>query len=141
MDLMEIFKASEHPNIRARHRTTLMITKEEDVTARGDCIVAVAAERGLRDLNPYVRGAIRREGAKLCLILEADGFVFKVMGFGDPRLPLSHPTDMVIRKSGYICGRTLMIRADKAACDIPDPLLRLLQRRDQAVTFRLMVEV
>lgn len=140
MGLMEVFRARGHPNIRARHRTTLMITREEEVTERGDCIVAVAAERGLRDLNPRVRDGIRRDGARLSLLLEADGLVFKVMGYGDPRLPLSHPTDMVVRKSGYICERTLMIRADKAACDIPGPLLRLLQRRGQVVTLRLMVE-
>lgn len=139
MSLMEIFRARGHPNIRARHRTTLMITKEEDITVRGDCIVAVAAEKGLMDLNPQVRDEIRG-GAKLCLLLETDGFIFKVKGSGDPRLPLSHPTDMVIRKSGYICERTLMIRADRAACDIPEPLLRLLQRRDQVITLRLIVE-
>jgi hypothetical protein len=140
MGLIEVFRARGHPNIRARHRTTLMITREESVTVRGDCIVAVGAERGLRDLDPRLREAIRVEGAKVCLILEADGFKFEVSGFGDPRLPLSHPTDMVVRKSGYICERTLMVRADKAACDIPNPLLRLLQRGDQVVNVSLMVE-
>lgn len=137
---MEVFRAQGHPNIRARHRTTLMITKEEDVTPRGDCIVAVAAERGLRDLNPQLKEAIRREGTKINLFIEAENLVFKVSGFGDPRLPLSHPTDMVIRKSGYICSRTLMVRADKAASDIPNPLLKLLRRGDQEVVFRLIIE-
>lgn len=140
MGLVEVFRARGHPNIRARHRTTLMITKEENVTVRGDCIVAVSAEKGLRDLNSGLKEAIRRNGARLHLLLEVDGFTFKVSGFGDPRLPLSHPTDMVVRKSGYICERTLMIRADKAACDIPDPPLRLLQREAQLITLRLMVE-
>ncbi len=137
---MEVFKARGHPNIRASHRTTLMVTKEEDITVRGDCIVAVAAEKGLRELDPRVRGSMRREGARICLLLEAGPFIFKVSGFGDPSLSLSHPKDMVVRKGEYICERTLMIRADKAARDIPEPLLRLLQNGDQVVSLRLIVE-
>ncbi len=140
MGLMEIFRAWGHPNIRASHRTTLMITKEEEVTPRGDCVVAVAAEKGLKDLSSQVKEAIRREGAKISLFLEAEDLIFKVSGFGDPRLPLSHPTDIVVRKSGYICGRTLMVKADKAASDIPSPLLKLLRKVDQEVIIRLIVK-
>ena len=40
---------------------------------------------------------------------------------------MSHPTDMVVRKSGYICGRTLAINADKAACDLSRALVEKLK--------------
>jgi hypothetical protein len=129
MRLVEGFLAWGHPNIRAGHRTTLMVTREPELTPRGDCIVAVASEKGLSDLSPKLREAARSEEARITLILEAEGHIFTVSGRGDLRLTLSHPRDMVVRRSRYICPRTLMIKADKAACDIPEKLRRTLQRR------------
>jgi len=111
MRLMETFAARGHPNIKAGHRTTLMVTREPELTPRGDCIVAVAAERGLGDL-----------------------------GRGNAGLTLSNPTDMIARRSRYMCDRTLMVGANKAACDIEPPLLRLLQNPDQVVNVTLVVE-
>ena len=129
MRLIERFRALGHPNIRAMHRTTLMVTRDPELTPRGDCIVAVGAEKGLADLNPELREAARRKNARITLILEAEGLSFTVSGWGDPRLTLDHPRDIVVRRSRYICPRTLMIGADKAACDIPEELRRTLQRR------------
>lgn len=129
MRFVERFRAWGHSNIRARHRTTLMVTRDPELTPRGDCIVAVGAEKGLADLNPGLREAARSREARITLTLEAGGYIFTVSGRGDPRLTLTHPSDMVARKSRYICPRTLMIEADKAACDIPEELRRTLQRR------------
>lgn len=140
MQLRETFKARGHPNITASHRTTLMVTREPDVTLRGDCIVAVAAEKGLRDLDPQVKEAMRIRDAKIRLILQADGLTFQVSGRGDPRLTLSHPTDIVTRRSSYVCDRTLMIGADKAANDIEPRLVRMLQKREQVVNITLVVD-
>lgn len=127
MRFVESFNAWGHPHIRARHRTTLMVTRDRELTPRGDCVVAVASEKGLFDLDPEVREAARDERARITLTLEAGDQVFTVSGWGHPRLTLSHPRDMVIRRSRYICPRTLMIRADRAACDVPDEVVRTLQ--------------
>ncbi len=130
MPLRETFKAWGHPNVRSTHRTTLMTTTDDHLSTRGDCIIAVRAEKGRRDLNPRIKEAIRREGSTVRFLIETEGKTFKVEGFGDPRLTLSHPSDMVIRKSGYICDRTLMIRADKAACDIDISMIELLRKEN-----------
>lgn len=126
--------------MRASHRTTLMVTREPGLTLRGDCIVAVAAEKGLGDLDPRLKEAMRSRDSKIRLVLDAGGRVVEVSGRGDPRLTLSHPTDMVARRSGYICDRTIMIGADKAACDLEPSLVRLLRNRGQAVSITLLVE-
>lgn len=128
MPLRETFKAWGHPNVRSTHRTTLMTTTDDHLSTRGDCIVAVSAEKGLRDLDTRIKEAIKREGSSVRLLIETGGKTFMVEGFGDSRLTLSHPSDMVIRKSGYICDRTLMIGADKAACDIDSSLIELLRK-------------
>lgn len=141
MRFVETFKALGHPNIRASHATTLMVTREPELTTRGDCVVAVSAEKGLRDIDPKVKEAIRSLDARVSLILEAYGLAFAATGRGDPSLTLSHPTDMVARKSHYICERTLMIGADKAACNIEPNLLGLLQSSACTVKITLVVKI
>ncbi len=137
MPLRETFTAWGHPNVRSTHRTTLMTTTDDHLSTRGDCIIAVSAERGLRDLGPRIKEAIRREGSTVRFLIEIEGRTFKVEGFGDPRLTLSHPSDTVIRKSGYICDRTLMIRADKAACDIDNSIIELLQKENCQISLTI----
>lgn len=64
--------------------------------------------------------------------------IFEVHGKGAKELELSHPTDIVCRKSSYICQRTLMIDADKAACDVPRRMVEML--KDPAKTIRIELE-
>lgn len=137
MPLRETFTAWGHPNVRSTHRTTLMTTTDDHLSTKGDCIIAVRAGKGLRDLNTRIKEAIRREGSTVRLLIETEGKTFTVQGFGDPRLTLSHPSDMVIRKSGYICDRTLMIRADKAACDIDISLIELFRKENCQISLTI----
>ncbi|RLI33421.1 DUF371 domain-containing protein, partial [Candidatus Bathyarchaeota archaeon] len=50
----------------------------------------------------------------------------------------THPSDLVVRKSSYICPRTLMIHADKAAADLPRKMVEALKRA-ATVTVELTV--
>ncbi len=141
MQITECITAFGHKNVKAKHKTTLEITKEKELSIRGDCIIAVSADKGLPDLKPRFRELLRRENAKLTILIDAGDVVDVVRAFGSPMLILSHPTDMVVRKSGYICGRTLAIRADKAACDLSRALVKKLQTPEQRVEITLTVEV
>lgn len=139
MTLSESFRARGHPNITSTHRTTLMITRDTELTPKGNCVVAVGSEKGLLDLDPRLKEAMRRADAKITLTLEVGKAVFNVSGRGDPRLTFSHPNDMVARKSAFICDRTLMIKADKASCDIDSSMVRLLQDGNQDVRVTISV--
>lgn len=141
MHLRETFKARGHPNIMPTHRTTIMITRDEKLTPRGDCIVAVKAEKGLVDLNPRLKEAMKRTDSKIQLMITAGDQAFEVEGRGAPGLILSHPADIVARKSQYICDRTLMIRADKAACDMCEAMISLLKDADVLVKVTISVEL
>lgn len=138
--MRETFNACGHPNINPSHKTTLMITRDEDLTRRGDCIVSVRAGKGLRDLDPRLKEAIRSSKARIRLSIEVGNLTFSVSGNGDPRLTLSHPTDIVARKSSYVCDRTLMINADKAACDLDSSIVRLLQDAKKFVKIEISAE-
>ena len=122
------FKAWGHPNVRATHPSTLEITRETRLTPRGDCIVAVAAELAALTLPSNVKKLIRRENSTVILELKVGGETFKIKGCGSPRLRLTHPTDLVARRSGYTCPRTLMVHADKASADLPRKMVESLQR-------------
>jgi uncharacterized protein len=121
------FHATGHPAVLSTHRSTIEITKEEHLTAKGDCIVAVNSTIGPADLPKELRGAISTTATRIRVVISVGQFYFTVTGEGDDRLDLSHPTDFVIRRSGYISDRTLLIHADKAAIDIPREMVRLLR--------------
>jgi hypothetical protein len=124
----EVFYAWGHFNVKATHRTTLEITKEEHLTPRGDCIIAIKSEKSVSDLDPEVKQAIRCEDAKVSLMLRLLDLEEVISGRGSERLLLMSPLSMVCRKSDYICPRTLMIRCDKAAIDISRELIEHLKK-------------
>jgi len=141
MEITEIIKAKGHKNIRATHKTTFEITKERNITPRGDCIIAVSADKALKDLNTEFKQALRNQKAKLTIIIQA-GEIFEIVkASGDEKLTLSHPTSMVVRKSSYICNRTLAVKANKAAIDLSRKLIKELQNPNQTVEIKLKVEI
>ncbi len=116
-----------HPNVRATHRTTFEITKDTYLTPRGDCIIGIRADKALSDLNYKLKSALKRKDVIVKLKLKVDDIEDEVTAYGDPRLILSSEKDAVVRKSDYICERTLAIKADKAAIDINRKLVKKLK--------------
>lgn len=139
--VVEEIRAYGHPNIRATHRSTLEITKEEDLTPRGDCIIAVKADKGLYELSNEFKKIVRKDGSKIKLIIEVEGLKEEITGYGSSKLALNHPTDIVCRKSSYTCGRTLMIKANKAAMDLNREIIKKLKNPDTLVKITLIAEL
>jgi hypothetical protein len=141
MHLSESFQARGHPNIRSTHRTTIMVTRDDWLTPRGDCVVAVRAEKGLADLSPELKEMMKRQNSKIQLVIAAGNTIFEVTGRGGPGLMLSHPTDIVARKSLHICERTLMIQANKAACDMNEALVNLIKDTERVINVTISVDL
>jgi hypothetical protein len=115
-----------------------MITKEEEVGPKGDCIVAVGADKGAKDLSGAIKRAIR-SGRRVRVTLKVGDATEVIQGLGDPALAQENPTDIVIRKSRFTCGRTIAIGADKAAGDLSRTFVfRLL---DSAAEIQVSIEV
>jgi hypothetical protein len=93
------------------------------------------------DLSSEFKENLRKENAKITMLIEAGDIVEVVNALGSSRLILAHPTDMVARKSNYICNRTLAIQADKAACDLSRKLVEKLKNPKQKVKITLTVKV
>lgn len=135
----EVVEFRGHPMVRSSHPTTIEITTEEYLTENGDCIVGVKASRGCAGLGGAMKEAIRRPGAKVTIRLVVGDRSFEVRAAGDPRLGLSDPHDMVIRRSDFVSDRTLAVRADSASRNIPREIVRLL--KNPATVGRLEIEV
>jgi hypothetical protein len=140
MEVSETILARGHSNILATHGTTFEITKESELSKRGDCIIAVAADKALTDLSLKFKESVHRENAKITVSIEAGNTTETINAFGDPQLILTHPTDIVVRKSNYICNRTLAIKADKSAADFQRKLVEKLRIPEQEVKIVFTVE-
>lgn len=138
-EAIEGIAAFGHRNVQAIHPSTLMITKENNLSKQGDCIVVLAADKAVADLSIEFKDKLRNPNAKLTVVIEADSLKEQINAYGSPKLILTHPTDMVIRKSDYICSRTLAIKADKAANDLSRELIEKLKNPQQKANITLIV--
>ncbi|MBS7647102.1 MAG: DUF371 domain-containing protein [Candidatus Bathyarchaeia archaeon] len=141
MKVVEVINAFGHENIRATHRSTFEITKEKKLSVRGDCIVAVSADKSFQDFKSEFKEFLRKDSARVIINIDAGRMAETIYAFGCSKLVLAHPTDLVVRKSDYVCDRTLAIKADKAACDFSRELVAVLQNPSQKVRITITVEV
>ncbi|MBN2518398.1 MAG: DUF371 domain-containing protein [Candidatus Altiarchaeota archaeon] len=117
-----IIRAKGHPNVGATHKTTIEITTEDFLTREGDCIIGISADKALKDLDEGIKAHLR-SGGKILLQIVSGGSKDVISGQGDPRLTFKSDRSMVLRKSDFVCDRTLCIRADKAAADLDRSLI------------------
>ncbi len=135
----EVISAKGHPNIQSIHPTTLMFTKDAHLSKNGDCIVAIAADKAAADLSPEFKAALQKPNTKLIITITADGVEEQIHASGSPELTLTHPTDLVIRRSDYVCSRTLAVCADKASNNLSRKLIEKLKQPNVEVKIHLTV--
>ena len=118
---------SGHENIRSNHKNTIEITKESHLTPRGDCIVGVNANSSCNDLPQGLKDKLRNSDSIVSISIRAGDSEFVMRANGHPDLTLTDKDDIVIRKSDFVCPRTLAIRCDKASDLLPREMVSLLQ--------------
>ena len=139
--VLEIISAYGHENIRATHKTTFEITKEKDLTPRGDCIIGVRADKSIRDINDDLKRILKREErVEIVLNLPDYGLEERLFGFGSKRMSFEDESDVVVRKSDFVCGRTLLIKSNKAARDLNREFVELLRDRKTLIEMLIVVE-
>jgi hypothetical protein len=119
-----------HPMVRSLHPTTIEITTEERLTEKGDCIVGVGAAKGCSQLSETLKTALRSEQARVRIRVLVGDESFELTAEGDKGLELSHPHDIVIRRSRFVSGRTLAVGASAAAKDIPRSIVSKLKNAE-----------
>ena len=131
---------SGHENIRSNHKKTLEITRESHLTPRGDCIVGVNAKSGCADLPDELKNKLRNSDSKVTISIKVGNDIFVIEGRGHPSLILSHAEDIVIRKSDFVCPRTLAVKCDKASDLLPRSMVTLLQNPETVGILTIIVK-
>jgi hypothetical protein len=119
-----------HELIKATHRSTFEITTEDFLGPKGDCIIGINASKACYNLDPLLKEVLKNDNAKVKLTLMVGENLFKLSACGSKQLILSDKNSMVIRTSGFICPRTLVIKASSSAYDLPRLIINMLRRRD-----------
>ncbi len=128
-----------HPNIRSMHERTIELTKAKEITLRGDCIVGVNASKACADLSDTLkRRLLGNSMVKMSLIV--GDYVYGFSGYGASSLILADRHDIVIRKSNFLCPRTMIIRCTKASNNIPKDMVQLLKDPSTKGTLRINIE-
>ncbi|WP_214019643.1 DUF371 domain-containing protein [Methanoculleus sp.] len=133
MKARDIVRARGHPLVRGTHPTTFEVTKDETLTAAGDCIIGVAADKGAADLDPGLKELLRDDRAVLTTRLTAGGETVEVRSQGSAAFTLDHPADLVWRRSDFVSDRTVGIRSDRVAATLPREFIEALRRGEELV--------
>ncbi|MBI2176277.1 DUF371 domain-containing protein [Candidatus Woesearchaeota archaeon] len=128
------FTAYGHPNILATHRTTLEITKDAELTKKGDCIIAVAADFSIQRIREIISSC---QNGKIRLTIETAGIKEEVIAVANKSF--SSDKEIVLRKGAFISERTLGTNADKAAADIDRALVEKLRNPERTVSVTIQM--
>ena len=131
---------SGHENIRSNHQKTIEITKESNLTPQGDCIIGVNAKSSCADLPEELKNKLKNPNTKVTFSIKVGADNFVVEWKGHPDLILSHDEDIVIRKSDFICPRTLAVKCDKASDMLPRSMVTQLQNPKTTGIFTIITE-
>ncbi|MGQ9542952.1 MAG: DUF371 domain-containing protein [Candidatus Bathyarchaeia archaeon] len=136
----EEIEAWGHPNITAKHKTTFELTKEESVTTRGDCILAVKASKAAAELSTEFKRLASRDSTRIIFLIEVNDIVEVAVGRGNVMLTFRDGVDIVARRSNYICDRTIMVKSNKAAKDFSRVMVEHLRDPDAEVHVTIIAE-
>ncbi|NIM25205.1 MAG: DUF371 domain-containing protein [Nitrososphaeria archaeon] len=129
-----------HENIRSTHQKTIEITKEKELTPRGDCIVGVGASASCFDIPEEIKEKLKDPESKVQFLIKVQDQEFIIQGRGHKDLTLTHKEDIVIRKSDFVCPRTLAVKCDKASDILPRDMVKILQNPTTKATFTIDVQ-
>ncbi len=116
--------ARGHENVLSLHKSTFEITKDKDLSLSGDCIIGLDIDKSMEDFPEEFKEKLANDDTKVIVELKTPNASDTIEGFGHHDLSLSHPTDIVCRKSTFVCSRTLMIKSNKAAIDLNRDLIK-----------------
>lgn len=134
----ETVRARGHRNVTATHRSTFELTRDADIGQAADCIIAVCADRWPAGFSSEFKAMAARDDARITAEIHCEGHKDTVQGWGSSKMTFVDDRSMVFRVSDFVCGRTVMINADKAARDLDRGLVEALAAGGDVVVVLLV---
>ena len=124
------FHAYGHPNVLAKHKTTLEFTKDGELSLEGDCIVGVNADFELNKLKEFIK---KSRTNKITITISTNKKTHeKINATINP--DFNSDKELVIRKTYFISERTFAINADKAAVGLNKHLIESLKEENSKIS-------
>ncbi|TFG10182.1 MAG: DUF371 domain-containing protein [Promethearchaeota archaeon] len=139
MRVLDEIYAYGHPNILCTHTTTIEITKDDELTVRGNCILGINASKACFDLSEDLKTQIWNQ-KKIWVKIETAQYKDQFFGFGNKDLLLLHKEDMVFRTSEFVCDRTILIRCSKSSANLDRDLINSLTISKKKVKISFLSE-
>ena len=139
------FKAYGHPNITAKHKTTLEFTKDKELSLRGDCIIGVRADFNLQLIKNFIsqlkknkikiiieleKPPLKKTIKKNSLLKNKNNQKIKEEIKAEVNPDFNSDKEMVIRKSDFVDERTFAVRSDKGAFELRREFIEHLKKED-----------
>lgn len=129
-----------HKNVQSFHARTIEITRDKQLSLRGDCIIGVNANKSCKDLSFNIKEKIKKNDSIIKIELIVEPYSFIISGNGNERLSLLNVHDIVLRKSKFICDWTLAINCNYSSLDIPRKIIDLLKNSAKSGIMKIQVE-
>ncbi|MEM0015924.1 MAG: DUF371 domain-containing protein [Saccharolobus sp.] len=136
MIAVERIKIKGHHNIRALHKTTFEVTKDDYVTERGDCIIGIMADKSINDLSDEFK-KIAKGDSFIYAVIRVKNLFDVIRGKGSSKFILNDDRKLVFRRSNFVEKSTVMIFADKAAKDINRNIIDYLKQGEEGEVYLL----
>ena len=133
MEATATIRCRGHPLVLGTHPTTFEVTVEDHLTGNGNCIIGVASDTGCAGLPAFFKEVLAHDDAVLVTTLSCGGIDVTIRSRGSAKFTLDHPTDMVWRRSPFVCGRTIGILSDRVALTLPRELMAHLAGGEEMV--------
>jgi hypothetical protein len=117
-----------HPNIRAKHESTIEFTKDVELTRRGTCIIGVRADYDLSE--------VKRLSGKIKITVQVGEIEDKFYAVINPDFSDEH--EIVFRKSRFNSPRTLGFRLNKGAKTLRRDMV--MRMKDPQTVMRVTLE-
>ncbi|MCS7104579.1 MAG: DUF371 domain-containing protein [Thermofilaceae archaeon] len=127
MIVVDRVKAVGHPLIKATHTSTFEVTRESTLTVKGDCIIAVNADKGAAHLSDHFKRLAANDDTRILIFLISHELVEIIRAQGSVQMTFTDERSLVVRRSRFVDGRTVAVRSEKAAADLDRTLVRQLQ--------------
>ena len=114
------FKAFGHKNVLAKHRNTIEITKDKELSLKGDCIIAVNSDFNLKEVKQEINNNSTIEITIKANNIE-DSFEATI------NKDFNNKEEIVFRRSNFNSERTLGIHCNKACTDLNKQLIQELK--------------
>src|SRR5438445_13027312 len=103
------FHAFGHPRILSTHPTTIEITRSQNLTIRGDCVIGVKSSHGLGDFPDEIKRLLSNNSGRGRLEMRVGDKLVSIDGRGVNVLRVMDLNEIWARRSGLVSEQTLIV--------------------------------